>query len=269
MVKDIIVYPTPPSVEYATDVRFFNEELNILIQNLKDTIIENLLDGLSAYQIGSFYNVIVVKQDDGTLIELINPRLIYTNGKVTTKEITAYFPNLSANVERFENISVIYQDINAQQKSIKASGKFAILLQRKIDYTFGATFLQKLSKEEKKIFEKKLEYGSDVVIPESCPVTSYKDYILKFANVLVAIIALLLVWSFFVSDEQSLQTIWNYQLNISYGVFITSIIYLVYGWYEGKQFSSCTSCQVGNLIGSVVILLIKLTLAMILSYIYS
>jgi len=83
LVKDIITYPTPPSVEYATDVRVFDDDLFTLIEDLKDTIKANQLDGLAAYQIGNYFNVVIIKQDDDFL-ELINPRVIIPIGKVTT-----------------------------------------------------------------------------------------------------------------------------------------------------------------------------------------
>jgi peptide deformylase len=265
MIKKIVVYPTPPSVEYATDVRIFDNKLYSIIDDLKDTIQENNCDGLSAYQIGNFYNVIVVKKDNN-FIELINPRLISTNGKITTKEKTAYFPNLSAKVERFKDISVVYQDRDGINKVIKASDEFAILLQRKIDYTFGSTFLNKLSKDEKYKFEQKLEFGSDITIPESCPMVSYKDYILKFGNILTILIGLLLIYSFFITDKNILTNIWQYQLNISYVTLFVGIIYVVYGQYEGKYYSSCTSCQIGNIFGSTFLLYARLSFLMLGSY---
>ena len=265
MVKDIITYPTPPSVEYATDVRVFDDSLFALIDDLKDTIKANKLDGLAAYQIGSYFNVVLVKQGD-EFLELINPRVINPIGKVTTEETTAYFPELSAKVPRYEKISVIYQDRDANQHSLKVEGEFSILLQRKIDYTFGATFLSKLTKEEKKRFEKKLEFGSNVAIPESCPIVSYKDYINTLSNIFLIVIALLLVGSFFISNEITLKEIWDYQRYISYATVVNGFIYLLYGYYEGKRYSSCTSCQVGNLIGTLAISFIKLTILMILSY---
>ena len=265
MVKEIITYPTPPSVEYATDVRIFNEDLFSLIEDLKDTINKNKCKGLAAYQIGNYFNVVVIKNDDGSFLELINPRLINPNGKITTQETTSYFPGLSANVERYENVSVIYQTRDASQHSLKADGDLSILLQRKIDYTFGSTFLNKLSKDEKKLFEKKLEFGIDVVTPESCPVFSPKDKILKLANILTAFIAILLVGSFFISEKETLEMIWHYQLNTSYLTLFTSLVYIVFGFFEGKKYSSCTSCQIGNMIGTLAIVWVKLTVLMILS----
>lgn len=266
MVQEIITYPTPPSVQYATDVRVFNENIFSLIDDLKDTIQANNLHGLAAFQIGSYYNIVVVKQDDGTFLELINPRLLSTDEKITTTETTAYFPGLSAEVQRHNKISVIYQDRNAQQHSLKAEGNFSVLLQRKIDYTFGSSFLHKLSKEEKAKFEKKLEFGADVAISEVCPTRFKRDYLTKLANILLIILLLIFAASLFVSNEQTLTSLWDAQLSISYAVLLTNVIYFFYAQYEGRGFISCSSCQIGNIIGTSVISLTKLTLIMMLSF---
>lgn len=267
MVKNIITYPTPPSVEYSTDVRIFTEEISSLIDDLQDTIKANSLDALTAFQIGSMYNIVVIKQDDGSFLELINPRVFNTQGSVTTTERTAYFPDLSAKVTRHEKISVIYEDRELQQKSLKAEGDFSILLQRKIDYTFGSSFLNKLSPQEKEIFEKKLEFGSDVAISEVCPTTFKRDYILKVINMIMIAMLILLFGSFFIElDEKSVYSLWDYQLYLSFATLSLSIIYFFYAQYEGKKFTSCTSCQIGNIFGTFVIICIKLTFIMTASY---
>jgi peptide deformylase len=273
MVRDIITYPTPPSVEYGTDVRVFNEEISSIIQDLKDTIEENSLEALAAFQIAEMYNIIVIKKEDMSFehgddgyLELINPRIIRSSDKITTVEKTAYFPGLSANVQRHKNISIIYEDRNFKQHSLQVSGDEAILLQRKIDYTFGSSFINKLSKDEKSLFEKKLEFGSDIAISESCPTTFKRDYILKAINVIMIAMALLVVVSLFISAQNSLESMWSYQLYASYAVLGLAVVYFFYAQYEGKQFTSCTSCQIGNIIGTTVITLIKLTLIMVISY---
>jgi peptide deformylase len=266
MVHEIIKYPTPPSVQYATDVRVFNENIFSLIDDLKDTIQANNLRGLAAFQIGSYYNIVVIKKEDGTFLELINPRLLSTDGKIITTETTAYFPGLSADVQRHNKISVIYQDRSGEQKSLKAEADFSVLLQRKIDYTFGSSFLHKLSKEEKAKFEKKLEFGANVAISEVCPTTFKRDYLTKLSNILLIILVLIFGASLFIGDKQTLMTLWDSQLYISYGVLVTNVIYFFYAQYEGRGFTSCSSCQIGNIIGTTLISLTKLSLIMILSY---
>jgi len=161
MVRDLVVYPMALSLEFATDVRKFDEELFALIEDLKDTINENNLEGLSAYQIGNYFNVIVIKQEDGSFLEMINPRLIAYEGHFSSQESTSYYPQKSATITRYENISVVYQDREGKSSSLKASGSLAALIERKIDYTFGATFIHKMSKKERERFEKSLERRKD------------------------------------------------------------------------------------------------------------
>ncbi|PNV82459.1 MAG: formylmethionine deformylase [Sulfurimonas sp.] len=265
MLKEIITYPTPPSVKYATDVRVFNEEIFSLIEDIKDTIEANSLEALAAFQIGSYYNIVVVKKEDGSFLELINPRIINQSGRVTTTEKTAYFPGLSAEVTRYETISLVYQDREGKQHSLKADGDLSILLQRKIDYTFGSSFLNKLNKEEKKLFQKKLEFGSDIAISQSCPTVFKRDYIIKVINGLMIVMIILLIGSLFVDDSSSGQ-LWEYQTYLFLTSLGLNIIYFFYAQYEGKRFTSCTSCQIGNIIGTSVILLLKLFVIMLLSY---
>ncbi|MCW8838398.1 MAG: peptide deformylase [Thiovulaceae bacterium] len=263
MVKDIVTYPTPPSVNYSTDVRVVNEEIENLIQDIKDTIDANNLDGLAAFQIGSMYNIVVIKKEDASFLELINPRVIGASAeKITTIEKTAYFPGLSAKVTRDATISIIYEDRNLEQHSLKAEGDEAILLQRKIDYTFGSSFINKLSPDEKKRFSTKLEFGSDIAISESCPTTFNRDKILKVINIAMVVMVILLISSFFSESDK----LWDYQLYTSFGVLGLNIIYFFYAQYEGAKYTSCTSCQIGNIIGTTIISLSKLTLIMAASY---
>ena len=235
MIKEIIKYPTPLSVQYGIDVRVFNEELFSLIDDLKDTINENNLDGLSAFQIGNYFNVVVVKDENGEFLELVNPRMIAHDSKIVSTETTAYYGDLAAEVSRYKNISIVYQDRLAQNKSLNISNDLAILIQRKLDYTFGATFLQKLAPDQRDIFEAKLQYGSNVGASDYCPTTFQRDKILKVINVGMIVMLLALIVSFFVSEAELLETIWDYQFYGSFGILTLNIIYFFYAQYEGKN----------------------------------
>ncbi len=263
MVKDIVTYPTPPSAEYSTDVRVFDENLFALIDDLKDTIEANGLEALTAFQIKNHFNVVVVKKSDGSFLELINPRLISTKGKITTREKTAYFPGLSAEVTRYDKISVIYQDRDGNDLSLKAEGDFSILLQRKIDYTFGSSFLNKLSKEEKANFELQLEYGAEAATAQTCPTTFKRDYFKKGVMAITVAMILLFIASFFVESS-----LWMTQVYLYLAALVVNVGYFFYGYYEGKKYSSCTSCQIGNIIGTFVISLVKASVVLGVSYFF-
>ncbi|MFA6191451.1 MAG: peptide deformylase [Sulfurimonas sp.] len=266
MVQEIITYPIAPSAQYGTDVRVFNEEIFSLLDDLKDTINENNLEALAAFQIGSYYNIVVIKEEDGSFLELINPRLISTKDKITTIETTSYFPNLSAEITRHDTISIVYQDRNAMNHSLKVSGERSVLLQRKLDYNFGATFLSKLSKKEKAKFEKKLKFGSDLATSESCPTTFKRDYLVKLSNILLVSMVLLIVVSFFINDQEIHSGMWKTQLFISSTALLTNIAYFFYAHYEAKQYTSCVSCQSGNIIGTTLVAFVKITVLTVASY---
>ena len=263
MIKDIITYPTPTGIEYAPDVRVFDDELFTFIDDLKETAEANFLEGLSAAQVGSYYNLVVVKQGE-EFLELINPRVLSKKGLVSTIESSSYFPNVSANLTRYETISLVYEDRYGEQHSLITDGDFSILLQRKIDYLFGANFLTKLKDDEKEKFELELNASG-----ASCPTTPSKfsrDYFVHGANYLMIAMLLLLVGSFFVSDEMTLSDMWKYQIFASFGVVCIFVTYTLYSYYENKKFSICTNCYNMSIFGVMAIGLFRLTMIMVASY---
>ncbi|MCI0501137.1 MAG: peptide deformylase [Epsilonproteobacteria bacterium] len=266
MIQEIITYPIQPSAEYGTDVRIFNEDIFSLLEDLKDTINANNLEALAAFQIGSYYNVVVLQEEDGNFIELINPRLISTKGKITSTEKTSYFPNLSAIITRYNQISIVYQDRKSKYHSLLLEGDRSVLLQRKLDYNFGATFLNKMSKEEKKQFEKKLEFGSNIIISQSCPTIFVRDHFVNIAKLLILIMFLVIIGSLFVSDNELKTILFNTQIYLSFGAFIVYVGYFLYAHYESKKYTSCISCQSGNIIGTTLIGFAKITVLMVISY---
>ncbi|WP_152184384.1 peptide deformylase, partial [Sulfurimonas indica] len=249
MIKEIIKYPTTPSLEFGGNVRHFNQELYDLIDDIKDTMQANDLNALAAFQIGSAYAVIVIKNEDGSYVEIINPRIIKREGTVEPIETTAYFPGLSAKTKRYEKIKVMYEDREGKQQFLEADGDLSITIQRKIDYLFGSNFRVRLSDEERKLFDSKLEFGTDAITDNGCPTVFKRDRILQVFRVFFISAILGLIGSFFVSEEtlQTLTRVENYLMASMLGLIV---IYFFYAQYEGKQYKNCSSCQIGNIIGT-------------------
>ena len=266
MIKEIIKYPTTPSLEFAADVRHFNESLFKLIQDLKDTIDANNINALTAYQIGSPLKVIVIKDSD-TYIELIIPIIIKREGTVNPIERTAYFPNLSAKTSRYEKIKVMYEDREGKEQFLEADGELSITIQRKLDYAYGSNFRVRLDKDERKVFDAKLEFGTDAITQNDCPTIFKRDRILQILKILFIGSIAGYVGTFFTDGEnlEMLNSIENYLLLSMLGFII---IYFFYAQYEGKQYKHCTSCQIGNIIGTSFIELIKLSIISILYYLF-
>jgi len=263
LIKQIITYPTPPSLQFSAPVRSFNDDATKVIQDLKDTLNANSLKGLAAFQIGSPLNIVVIKKDDESFLVLLNPNIVMMQGEIRTKEITGYFPNLSAEVNRYEKVSVVYEDEDMKSQVLKAEGEFGILLQRKIDYTFGSSFINKLDPEELNLFKQKLEHGSDIAQIQTCPTTYKKDYITKIVNFLIIVMVLVLGASFFTPQDINM---WGYQVNVAITSVVLNIIYFFYAQYEGKSYISCSGCQIGNILGTVAISLVRISAITLLSY---
>ncbi|WP_455757218.1 peptide deformylase [Sulfurimonas sp.] len=265
MVKEIVTYPTTPSLEFGANVRFFNDELYDLIQDLKDTMEANDLNALSAFQIGSPLSVIVVKCDNGELLELINAKVLKREGEVTPIETTAYFPGMSAKTKRYEKIKLMYEDRGANQQFLDADGDLSITIQRKIDYNYGSNFRVRLDAEEKKLFDSKLEFGTDAITQNDCPTVFKRDRILQAFKLLFVLGLFGALSSFFLSDENliNLVTAENY---IMMSMLLLIIVYFFYAQYEGRQYKHCTSCQIGNIIGTSVVSLVKLIVLFLVNY---
>ena len=264
MIKEITQYPTVMSLEFGGNVRHFDASLLGVIQDLKDTIVDNDLNALAAFQIGSPLAVIVIKEDD-QFLEIINPVIIKREGLVTPTESTAYFPRLSATTKRYEKIKLMYEDREGQQQFLSAQGDLAITIQRKTDYLLGANFRIRMTEEEKKLFDNKLEFGTDEIDHNDCPTVFKRDKILHLIKYgfIVGVLGLLL--SFFV-DTAMAHTLEIIENTLMLSLLGLTIIYFFYAQYEGKQYKHCTSCQIGNIIGTISIIFVKLLLLFLANY---
>jgi len=264
MIKDIITYPTVESLEFGAAVRHFDNTLLETIQDLKDTIVANDIEALSAFQIGSPLAVFVILQDNGDFLEIINPVIITREGNITPTETTAYFPGLSATTKRYEKIKITYEDATGKQQFLEAEGKLAIQIQRKSDYLLGANFRIRMSKEEQQLFDAKLEYGTDV-FNNDCPTTFKRDSILHVIKYGLYVGIAGIILNFFLS-ETTVATIKTYENYLSVALLGMLIIYFFYAQYEGKKYTNCSSCQLGNIVGTTMIQGSKILLLFLASY---
>ena len=266
MIKEIITYPQTPSLEFGANVRLFDAELFKLIDDLKDTMKANDLNALAAFQIGSPYNVIVLKDGDD-YIELINARVIKREGSVESVETTAYFPGLSAKTKRYKKIKVMYEDREANQQFLEAEGERSIIIQRKLDYSFGSNFRVRLDDAERKLFDSKLEFGTNAITDNGCPTVFKRDKILHTFKYTFIAALVGVAFSFFLSDANLaiLKVVENYTM-----LFMLSllVIYFFYAQYEGRQYKNCSSCQIGNIIGVTAISAFKLLVLFALNYFF-
>jgi len=251
MVEKLVVYPDKRIEIPSPDVRNFDAKLAQIIKNLKDTIEYHNAEGLAAMQCAIPAAVVVVKKEDGSYLELVNPRILKSEGRVDSVETTLYLPGITETVPRYEKIKLIYQDAQGKQHAMDVDGKLSLLLQRKIDYIYGGSFATKLAQAGKqKITKKMQENGIDGSL-QACPTEPMKkDFVASFMTKLLGLGVIMIVAGFFTSPETK-ATLHSINTYIMILMIILIIAFYFIGLHDSKKYNACTSCQVGNLLGTM------------------
>lgn len=126
-------------------VEKIDEKIQILIEDMLETMRKYNGVGLAAVQVGVLKQVVVIQTDyEEEPIILINPKIIKTKGEQTVEEGCLSFPNKFAKVVRPEEVEV--EAMNQFGKKIKIKGKdlLAQALAHEIDHLQGEVFIDKI-----------------------------------------------------------------------------------------------------------------------------
>jgi len=255
MIQPLLKYPDSRIRIISIDVRLFNDELHQWINDMIDTMKAHNLDALSAIQIALQYNIIVLKNGD-EFLHYVNPRIIKCSDNVIKTETSIYYEGLSADVDRFENITVIYEDEKGNPLHKNMTGHIARLFQQQLDYCFGSTFVDRVDKESRERFNTLLEHGL-VANAGSCPVVFVRDYFKRGAKYAMGLAALSFIIPFFASP-QICEEAYKIDIYLLMSVPVFMVAYFFYAIYESRRYKQCTSCQIGNIIGTTAILAFQL-----------
>lgn len=157
----IVEYPDKRLKEKSKEVEKFDKELHRLLDAMYESMIHSNGIGLAAIQVGHAKRALLLNIPDeedqqpiDTLIEMINPIIIQTSGETTYQEGCLSVPSFYEDINRYECITVNYQDRDGNTKTIEADGLMSIALQHEIDHLNGILFIDKLSYSRRKKFEK-------------------------------------------------------------------------------------------------------------------
>lgn len=253
MIQPLVIYPDERVNISCTDVRTFNETLDNVLEDMRDTMKEHNLEAMSAIQIAYPYNIVLIKNGD-TYDEYINPRILTNSDVFQSTESTLYYPNVTVTVPRYGKIKLIYENRKGEAQHVDIEDKaLAATLQRKIDYLFGGNFLDKVDKKRREEILDAL--AKDGRVPEAsdvCPTFSKKDYFVSFSDKLLVFMGLSLLTPLFGLSKATLQTIYTIDKFILPTILILMLIFFFYAQYEAKKYKQCSSCQIGNNIGVIV-----------------
>lgn len=154
--REVRIFPDPVLREKCSDVDHFGGELAQLLDDMRETMYQEHGIGLAAPQVGETIRVTVVdvSEDGSECIELINPTIISSDGKVSSEEGCLSIPDYRDTVTRNATISVEAYDREGTKFQLDATELLSICIQHEIDHLDGVLFVDRLSRLKRDIFKR-------------------------------------------------------------------------------------------------------------------
>jgi peptide deformylase len=138
-------YPDPVLRRRAQPVGAVTPEIRRLVDDMIDTMYDELGLGLAAPQVGASVRLMVVGDEEGQGAQaLLNPTLSAQGGTVTAEEGCLSVPGVFAPVTRAEWVTLEAQDLDGRPVAITARGLRARVFQHEIDHLDGVLFIDRL-----------------------------------------------------------------------------------------------------------------------------
>lgn len=129
----------------SREVEVIDEKIQILVDDMIETMHKYNGVGLAAVQVGVLKRVIVIDlYDDKGPIVMINPIIIKTKGEHEVDEGCLSFPNQFAKVMRPEEVVAEYTDRNGKRMRVKAKELLAQAISHEVDHLNGEVFMDKI-----------------------------------------------------------------------------------------------------------------------------
>ncbi len=157
----ILIYPDKRLKEISKTVINFDVALHSFLDNMYDSMMSSNGIGLAAIQVGNPICALIINLPDEegeqfkeNLLELINPRIIYSEGSIFYQEGCLSVPGFYEDIERFEHVIIEYQDRHGNLQTLEGEELLSIAVQHEMDHLKGKLFIEKLSYSRRKKFEK-------------------------------------------------------------------------------------------------------------------
>ncbi|MGO1470238.1 MAG: peptide deformylase [Tissierella sp.] len=119
------------------------DRINVLLDDMVETMIDANGIGLAAPQVGVLRRAIVIDVGEG-VIKMVNPEILKSDGSVVDIEGCLSVPDLSGTVERPETVKVKYIDENNEEKILETKELLARAVCHEIDHLNGILYTDKV-----------------------------------------------------------------------------------------------------------------------------
>ena len=152
LIRRVLQLPDPVLRERSDSITKITKDLAQLAQDMFQTMHANAGLGLAAPQIGVLMRLVVIElpPDDenelsGRKFVLINPELELKGSRKGMVEGCLSLPGFRAMVERDENVTVAFTQLDGTHASLDAKGLFAQAVQHEVDHLNGVLFIDHLA----------------------------------------------------------------------------------------------------------------------------
>ena len=151
---EVLIYPDPVLRRGGQSITAFDADLRELAGRMFEAMYEEGGVGLAAPQVGIEQKLLVLNpsgdaSDRAGERVLCNPRVVRKKRREFGEEGCLSFPGIQAEVERWVEITVAYQDLDGQEQTLSCDGWLARIVQHEIDHLEGVFFVDRPTATEK------------------------------------------------------------------------------------------------------------------------
>lgn len=143
----ILRFPDIRLKKVATPVLRVDDSIRKLAADMAETMYEAPGIGLAATQVDVHKRLVVidVSEDKTELQVFVNPVLSHCDGTQTGEEGCLSVPGIYEKVERAEQVTIDYLDLDGKAQTLRAEGLLAVCIQHEVDHLNGKVFVDHLS----------------------------------------------------------------------------------------------------------------------------
>jgi peptide deformylase len=149
MIRKIVKFPDPMLQQPGEPVAEFDAELRQLVADMFETMYASQGIGLAAQQVGVCKRVTVIDlsqaKDPAQKLVIINPEIIFREGKQYEEEGCLSFPEIREKVVRAAKVRIRAQDENGKWFEMDGEDLLARAFQHEIDHLDGMLFIFRMS----------------------------------------------------------------------------------------------------------------------------
>jgi peptide deformylase len=160
MILNIVKYPDPILAQPGEPITEFDAELRKLVADMFETMYDGEGIGLAAPQVGVLKRLLVIdlsvgKEPKDKLV-LINPEIIFTEGRLYEEEGCLSFPDIREKVVRHSKVRIRAQDEHGKWFEMDGEDVLSRCFQHEIDHVDGVQFIYRMSALKRDLVQRKI-----------------------------------------------------------------------------------------------------------------